>query len=408
MRFVPHLHSSVKEQIRTLAETLKSTEEQPRFSDEERGQIYERIVFFTHTTHRERLSVACVAANGDFPAVSYADSYVYATFAQAVVYEADTVAGLKEIAIQQEPLFDFAVLPEEDAARYEAFEKTFSMLAGNTVADVIADSDYPQLKARESRKTVNAETLRAGMIRPPAADAGNIGIQLRSTAEWGMALRLLRNATNLNYLMIEGTLSLPMVGQVSTSLFYEYLKRLCCVEATRRQIGMLALTKSHGLTTTEPLEEIVREKASQRVGGTDEHWFLRLPIPGIDRWNSSLARGRRLPPAGAVTYLFRLHRNSPLMRLDVDLNYWREVIQGQTAAQTQKSEQRLFEDLDYASHDQRSYGAPYPMYSVNQRVTLTKAERTALRKQIIDAAVKAGMKRSLFRETSLYSGSEQE
>ncbi len=92
----------------------------------------------------------------------------------------------------------------------------------------------------------------------------------------------------------------------------------------------------------------------------------------------------------------------------MDLNYWREVIQRQSEHQTRSREQKMFEDLDYASHDQRSYGAPYPVYSVNQRVALTKTERAALRKQIIEAAVKAGMKRSLFRETSTLVGPGQE
>ncbi len=254
----------MQEQIRALTETLKSSEIQPKLTDEERGEIHERICFFQHTTNRDRLCLGSVAASGDFPAVCYADSFIYATFAQAVIYEADSVSGLREVPAQQEPIFDFAILPEEDAARYEAFDKTFSVLSAGSVSEIVAASDYKHLKARESRKSVHSEILISGLIRPPATDAGNIGIQLRSTAELGMALRLLRSGVKMDYLLIEGTLSLPMVAQSSSSLFYEHLKRLCCVEASRKQIGFLTLTKSHGITQTEPLEELVRRKDGKR------------------------------------------------------------------------------------------------------------------------------------------------
>ena len=67
-------------------------------------------------------------------------------------------------------------------------------------------------------------------------------------------------------------------------------------------------------------------------------------------------------------------------------------------------ETKIFEDLDYASHDQRSYGYPYPIKAAHDRASLTQAERIALRKQIIDAAVRSGMKRSLFRDVSKSTG----
>src|SRR5262249_40184340 len=160
--------------------------------------------------------------------------------------------------------------------------------------------------------------------------------------------------TILDYMLVEGTLSLPLVAHVEVSLFYEHLKRLCCLIASKKQIGFLALTKSHGISQSQLLEDIVREKAETDLDRTEEHWFLRLPIPRVDNWETSLTKGRRLPPVGAVTYLFRLHRTTPMMRLDVDLNYWRETIRGLSERQTLDNERKLFEDLDYASHDQRS------------------------------------------------------
>src|SRR5262249_46815998 len=243
---------------------------------------------------------------------------------------------------------------------------------------------------------------------PSAGDAGNIGLQLRSTAELGSALRLLRSDQKISYLLIGGTLSLPMVTRPDLSLFYEHLKRLCCVEAKKKRTVFIALTNSCGISSIERREHRSSQNAKGENGKVAEHWYLRLPVPGVDRCQSSLAQGKSLPPAGAVTYLLRFHRKSPIFRLDLDRDYWIEYIRGKSEDETVLNERMLFNTLDYTSHDQRSYGTPYPLYSVNKRVALTKAERIALRRQIIDAAVKAGMKRSLFRETSVYASPDQE
>jgi hypothetical protein len=133
---------------------------------------------------------------------------------------------------------------------------------------------------------------------------------------------------------------------------------------------------------------------------------MRLPIPGIDSWQLSVLSGRRLPPPGAVTYLVRFFRNTPVMRLDMDIEYWKSFVHGNTEDETRTNERRIFEDLDYASHDQRCYGYPYPIKAGHDRASLTKAERVALRKMIIDAAVRQGVKRSAFRQPSIETGHE--
>jgi hypothetical protein len=199
-----------------------------------------------------------------------------------------------------------------------------------------------------------------------------------------------------------------MVTRPGLSLFYEHLKRLCCVEAKKKRTVFIALTQSHGISSIEQFEELSSKKAYGENGEVAEHWYLRLPVQGVDRWQSSLTQGKRLPPAGAVTYLLRFHRKSPIFRLDLDRDYWIEYIRGKSEDETALNEQMLFNTLDYTSHDQRSFGTPYPLYSVNQRVARTRAERIALRRQIVDAAVKAGMKRSLFRETSVSASPDQE
>lgn len=383
---------------------MKAWEEQPRLAEAEKETIRKNLHSFSHTTAREQLRIAGVDGSGDFPALSYADSFVYVTTAQATVYDADRVSGLREVGPAPEPIVHFTWLPESETVRNEAFDNAFAYLAGIPLREVVEESDYRKIKLAEARRSSTVASLIEGMIRPHAADASNIGLQLRSTAELGAAFRTLREQERLSYLLMDGTLSLPLIGHAYSSLFYEHLKRLCCVEARTQGTGFLTLSKSHGLPSIELIEELAREKMGLDRGQAADHWYLRVPVPEWDGWELSLAQGRRLPPPGAVTYLVRFHRTTPVMRLDLDVEFWREQVQGQSEGETRPREQRLFEDLDYAGHDQRCYGYPYPIKAAHDRVSLTEGERVTLRKQIIDAALRAGLKRSLFRDAAQATG----
>jgi len=404
MRFDLQLRSMIREQVEQLAQNMKSWEEKPRIDDVEKNHIRDNLVLFDHTTSRQDIVIAGVDGSGDFPAVSFVDSFVYVTVAHRTTYESNPVSGLRELGPSPEPVVHFTWLPEDQAVRRRALDDAFAYLAGMPIRDVVDGSDYRTFKSFESDRPNTVTALMDDLIRPHAADAGNIGIQLRSTAELGAALRLIQQDISPTYVLIDSTLSLPFVSRPDESLFYEHLKRLCCVQARKRGTAFLALSKSHGLPHIETIEELARDERELEQGQVAEHWYLRLPLPGLDQWEFSLISGRRLPPPGAVTYLFRLHRTTPVMRLDTDLTFWRSHVQGETAEQTQANECRIFEDLDYASHDQRCYGYPYPIKAAHDRASLTQSERVALRKQIIDAAVKAGMKRSLFRDASRATG----
>jgi hypothetical protein len=407
MKFDLHFRASVHEQIEQIAAQMKSREEVPRLEQSEEEIIHSRINTFAHTTQKENLVVASVSAGGDFPTVTYGDTFIYLTIAHAVIYGADAVSKLREIEHGITPLSTFTLISDEEATHHQAFDDAFSQFAQLPLDEVIAKSDYQTIKASASRKKISEDVLLRELIRPQAGDAGNIAIQFRSAAEWGLVRQIIRETENLDYVLMDGTLSLPSASLPTGSLFYEHLKRLCCVEAHKRNVGLITLSRYPGIPWIELVEKIAREKVSPNEVGIAEHWYLRLPISGLDSWRFSLLNNRKLPPAGAVSYLIRFHRNAPLLRLDMDLMYWREKIGGSSESQTIRNEQWLFQDLDYLCHDQRYYGLPYPLYSASQRVVLTKPERTALRKQIIDAAVKAGMKRNLFREISTVSPGQE-
>jgi hypothetical protein len=404
MRFSLHMMDSVRRQIGDITSQMRDWEDTAQFDDDERKRIRDSIHFFQHCTVRPNLTVGGVDGSGDFPSLSYGDSFVYAAVAEGVAYESAPICGLREVEGLMEPLCALAWLPESQEKREEQLDRVFAQIAGCSVSTVVERSDYRLLKDKCSGLAHSVDGLVEDMIRPHAADAGNLGIQLRTAAELGAALRLLRSGQPLDYLLVDTTMSLPFVQRRRSSLFFEHMKRLCCVEAREQGTVFAALSKSHGLPCMEMIELLASDKLGLGEGERAEHWYMRLPTPKLDGWSFTATEGRNLPPPGAVTYLLRLHRKTPVFRVDFDRTHWQAEIGTGTPEDVAANEKRVFEDLDYASHDQRCYGYPYPLKSGHNRASLTKGERAALRKMIIDDAVAKGFRRSLFRNASMETG----
>ena len=148
-------------------------------------------------------------------------------------------------------------------------------------------------------------------------------------------------------------------------------------------------------------ESLTQRTVPPKVGGLEG---LNLKTQIITVLGISLAAGRRIPPPGAVSYLVRFHRSTPVLRLDMDRQYWEKQVKKGTEMETRQAEVRIFEDLDYTCHDQRVYGYPYPIKAAHDRTSLTDAERVALRKQLIAEAIAQGMSPKLFRDVSQATG----
>lgn len=406
MRFDLHSRTGVRERLDHLAQQMAAWDEPPRLEDQEIHQLRESVHSFGHAELVGDFVLGGVDGSGDYPALSYGDSFVYVTVAQATRYRSDASVGLREEAGPAPGIVEFTWIPEDEEQRPAAIDEAFERLAGTDLATIVERSDYRVLKAARTGKQSSVGELVSELIRPHAADAGNLAIQLRSSAELSAALRLMQGGGALRYLLYDSTLSLPFVGRHGASLFHEHLKRLCCVEARQRQSGFFALSKSHGLPAMELLERVAAEKLGIAAGGVGEHWYLRIPTESRDGWRFSLVEHRNVPPPGAVTYLVRFHKNVPVLRLDMDEGYWTAYVKGGASEETTANEERIFRELDHASHDQRCYGYPYPIKASHDRASLTAPERVALRKMIIDAAVAAGMRRSLFRTASAATGHE--
>lgn len=404
MRHSQHLRAEVKNRLGQLAEQMRDWQESPAISERERSRILDSIQCFRHTTTAERFTLAGVDGSGDYPSLTYADSFIYITVAQGAVYQLDPTTGLREVSPQFSPPPEFTWLPGDEGKCREEWERAFGRLVGLPIRAVVERSDYRSLKATASGRNTAVDRLCSELICPHASDSGNISIQLRTTAEMSLALKLIESEARPRFVLVDTTFSLPLVTRKDASLFYEHVKRLCCVEARQRGIGFLAVSKSHGLPAMELLEDLAREKAGLGRGTPAEHWYMRIPRKDQDGWELTQAKDRQLPPIGAVSYLVRFHRITPVLRLDMDAEFWRARVFREDGEETRANEAWIFEHLDYASHDQRAYGYPYPLKAGHDRASLTQAERTSFRRQIIDAAVAAGMKRSVFRDASMATG----
>ena len=382
-----------------LVADMSSWEGKARVGADEADRIRSGIRGFPHTTTvTEPYMVGGVDGSGDYPCLAYSDSFVSIANASGTVYRTDSFHGLSEVASVADPNLELVWLPDDREAARPLWLEALGNLAGAPVRTVISESDYRSLKDAAAHYLHGSIELEDNLILPAASDTSNVAIQLRSCAELGAAYRLVRHSAKCRYVLMDTTLSLPMVTRRQLSLFYEHLKRLCCVEARSNGIVFITISKSHGL----PSIDLVEQLAAQACGTGEraaEHWFLRLPTPGHDDWQLSLLESRSIPPMGAVTYLARFHRNTPVLRLDLDRVYWEKHLRDDPMEET-----RMFAELDYASHDQRSFGYPYPIKACHDRVRLSMNERAALKKQIIEAAVAQGMKRSLFRDASKATG----
>lgn len=384
---------TMRDRLDALAQQLRTHEPAANLDRGQRHLIVAARQRFNHTASVD-VSAAGVGANGIFPALAYRDTWIYVTTCQAVWYRSDPTSGLREIDACPAPATEFTWLAgSRDGNGSGALDDAFATLSGLDTLEAIKASDYRELKDEQCETRHKPAELRRHLLRPEGGDAGNLAVQFRATAELGMALRLLRGEPAPELVLVAGTLSLPLVRRANASLFYEHLKRLCCVEARSRGTAFIAASRSYRTPEVEMVEEIVRETE----GDNGEHWYLRLPSRERDGWEIS-GSGGSLPPPGAITYLARFHRSSPITRIDMDERFWGQRLQGKTEDETRARERRLFETLDFLGHDQRSYGYPRPLAAAQQRAALSKSETHALRARIIDASMRAGLGRAHFRE----------
>jgi hypothetical protein len=163
MRFSLHFRAGLKRQISELAGEMAAWETAPRIDESEAEKIKRSIRFFAHTTHRHDLVVGGVDGSGDYPALSYGDSFIYVTVAHGTRYTADPTHGLREQPAPESEIVEFSWIPEDPVKRHRAIDAAFERMAGQPIIDVIAGSDYRELK--------DAGAKRGGVVRISVCEA---------------------------------------------------------------------------------------------------------------------------------------------------------------------------------------------------------------------------------------------
>ena len=404
MHFDIHFRSDVIDKIKDVVDEIHTWNINDTATEDEIKELTDQAVSFEHCARPDHeFLIAGADGSGDFPCVCYGDSVVYLVTAMSRLYEAKD-GPLTEVPVSAEDVVDFLWLPEDKAKARTQFLNTFALLLGDTLENICEKSDYFELAKKHGKGVSSPVDLLDTLILPGAHESNNIGIQLYSTAEAGALIRLMQSLIKAGkpnkpiYILEDTTLALPMVTAKST-LFFEIAKRYACEFARENGFTYMTLSKSHNMPHMDLIEdEIRKEKPS------GEHWFIRIPSKATGEAKPSFLGTRTIPPVGAVSYIFKLHNTTQPMRLDMSLKYWQQYIRCDDKKEQKCREIQLFRDLDFASHDQRSYGYPYPIKACHDMASLTDDERVAMRNQIIDEAVKAGLKRKNFVDPSILTG----
>ena len=79
------------------------------------------------------------------------------------------------------------------------------------------------------------------------------------------------------------------------------------------------------------------------------------------------------------------------MRLDMSFGAWQQLVFCDDQEEQLRRERQLFRDLDFATHDRRCYGYPYPLKAARDKAVLTDKEREVLRRILVNEAARAGL-----------------
>lgn len=394
-----YFNQDLKSKIENVVTDLKEWNQETSVKQDEIDKMSSYIGHFEHCRVPDReFSIGGTDGSGEFPVASYGDSYIYFVTALTKLFHASTREGrLKEQPTSGGILAEFLWLPEDQEEKDKRYEQFFCDLVGIPLSELCSQSDYISLRLKHTGQPSTPEELIQLMIKPQAHDAGNVRIHLMTATEICTIIKALQNGIKPTYFLADTTLTLPFVKK-RECLFFELAKRYCCRLARENGVAFFALSKSHNIPHMDQLEELIKRK------DYEDHWYLRIPTQEFDGFSPEFLGTRGIPPVGGMTYIFRLHKTTPPMRLDMDINYWRENIWHADKEIMTQREVQVFRDLDFASHDQRCYGYPYPIKASHDSVSLTQERRLTLRKQIIDMAESAGLKRRNFADASMLTG----
>ena len=338
---------------------------------------------FSHCRSLEKdFRIAGVDGSGEFPILQQDDIFMHFVVSAGAVFETCTRRQHK-MAVQSAKgtMYTGLVnLRDYGDAVTEGYQFFLDQLIGLDLGDLRDQSDYCEVFSEQGRVPMQPGDVTWDQAAfSKASQVGTHAYLIRSVAELGMAIRCL--AVQPKYLLMDTSLVYFLLGE---KLYLpELMKRYLICRANAQNTAVFGLCKSHNI----PNGDLLGRWAAERYDAKD-HWFLRLPSEALGERRPAFLQDREVPPKLGVSYLFKFHEMSFPMRIDMDAQWWRDHINGDT-----QREKQLFQDLDYTCHDVRSYGYPYPLQAAHRRASLTKKERRAVRDILFQQAQREGILR---------------
>jgi hypothetical protein len=213
----------------------------------------------------------------------------------------------------------------------------------------------------------------------------NILQSVREIVEYSLAKQAILCDLPIKYLILDGSLTIFSPEKQKVPLG-DYLLRDLCLNARKRNIILCGLSKTHTIPGATQISEIAKEQF-----GSNEHWFCRIPGREDDQGKFSIYENREIPPAMAITYLFKFSERSPTFRIDFDYFWWMKHIFDKDTEIMKHNESTLFKELDFMSHEANWYGYPCPPGFAHKKCTISQIVREILASRAIQIAKELGM-----------------
>ncbi len=370
---------------RQAVQSFKHAIEGARPTELELEKLWDGIRPYAHTTRLGAdFTISAVDGSGEFPLFQQDDIFMHFVTASGATFRTASARQHKLSSVHpaSQAFKSFVVLSDDDDATRAGYQNYLQTLVGMDLAQLVKGSDYCEVYSKFGASIKPAQVTWGNLAFSKASQIATHAYLLRSMAELGVAIRMLEHKPR--YLLLDTSLVYFLLGEAC--YLPELLKRYLITQANQQETGVVALCKSHNIPNGDLIGRHARDEK-----GLKDHWYLRLPSKALGEPIPKFLTGKEIPPKLSVSYLFKFEATTFPMRIDVDAEWWKTNIDGDT-----EREQGFFGGLDFTCHEVRSYGYPYPMHAAHRSASLTKQERKALHGILLQDAQREGLMRGGF------------
>ena len=231
------------------------------------------------------------------------------------------------------------------------------------------------------------------MVSPRAAAIQGWYEQFREVVEYSLAHSLLNSDTKFKYIFLDGSLNMLLSpGQEQPRLASNYLLRDLCKKSLNKETCIVAVSK----TTTFPFVYRIAQDLEKELGG-EKKWFVRIPSKHRNEPTLKLLENRpHIPPYYGVTYLFHFSSEVPILRIDLDYEWYMKNIYSTDTKIQKAKELELFQEIDWLSRDVRYFGYFFDLAFAHSSTVVSFAERDVVAEQLINYFAEQGENPKMF------------